>query len=275
MPPLTDAHRGTGEGTPLVLIHGFSGNWAAWRPLLPELEDHHRVFAPTMPGHHGAAPLPEGMDFHDPEAGLDLLEAMLDAEGIDKAHLVGNSMGGALALELARRGRALSVVALSPGGSWDSEKTRQRLVKAFVIAGKLARVFDRPLTRRLMKKAWFRKLFLRNVMEHGDRVPPAAMLELFEAALGCEMYEEILELARNGEPFARWEPDVPVRIAWARRDRTLPFKRHGEPLLAAIPGAELVWLDGVGHAPMYDDPALINRTILEVTQRVDAERPVI
>ena len=58
---------------------------------------------------------------------------------------------------------------------------------------------------------------------------------------------------------------IPVRIAWPERDRTIPFERSGQLLVAALPGAELVRLPRVGHVPMYDDPALVVRTILAVT----------
>jgi pimeloyl-ACP methyl ester carboxylesterase len=68
----------------------------------------------------------------------------------------------------------------------------------------------------------------------------------------------------------RLDVDVPVRLAWPVKDRTIPFERYGRPWLTVLPKAELVRLRGVGHVPMYDDPALVVRTIREVTGRVDA-----
>jgi len=67
--------------------------------------------------------------------------------------------------------------------------------------------------------------------------------------------------------------DCPVRIAWALRDRTIPFRRYGRPLVDLLPGAELVVLPGVGHVPMYDDPWLVARTVLEHTLGFDHARP--
>src|SRR3954451_18599286 len=95
---------------PLVLLHGLGGTWRVWLPVLGQLESHHRVFAPTLPGHAGADPLPLGSAV-SVAALVDALEAQLDDQGIHRAHIVGNSLGGWLALELARRGRARSVVA--------------------------------------------------------------------------------------------------------------------------------------------------------------------
>src|SRR5262245_43446660 len=110
----TPAHRG-GEGPPLVLLHGFTGSWRVWELVLPALERRHDVLAPTLPGHAGGPPL-EGELSHDlvPDA----IERAMDAAGFGTAHIVGNSVGGYVALKLAARGRARSVVALAPAGGW-------------------------------------------------------------------------------------------------------------------------------------------------------------
>jgi pimeloyl-ACP methyl ester carboxylesterase len=114
---LTDAsvaplHR-SGSGTPLLLLHGFTDTWRGWRPVLPALEEHHDVLAPTLPGHHGG----DGFPVHEAMtvAGTaDIIERAMDAAGFGTAHVVGSSFGGWLALELASRGRARSVTALCP-----------------------------------------------------------------------------------------------------------------------------------------------------------------
>ena len=65
------------------------------------------------------------------------------------------------------------------------------------------------------------------------------------------------------------DPDCPIRVVWAERDRIIPFERNGLPLLERVPGAELVRLAGVGHVPMSDDPEQVARLILEVTRTAD------
>ena len=65
------------------------------------------------------------------------------------------------------------------------------------------------------------------------------------------------------------EIDEPQRVVWAERDRIIPFEHNGLALLERVPGAELVWLAGVGHVPMSDDPEQVARLILEVTGAVD------
>ena len=87
-----------GEGPPLLLLHGLAMSWRAWRPLLASLRTDHHVIAPTLPGHRGgpAAPADVSVTWL-----ADYLETMLDEEGHDRVHVVGNSLGGWLALELA------------------------------------------------------------------------------------------------------------------------------------------------------------------------------
>lgn len=141
---LTPFHRG-GDGTPLVLLHGFTMSWRAWLPVLPYLAAHHTVLAMTMAGHRGGpALLPDGQP--GAVALADTLCAQLDELGLDTVHVAGNSLGGWTALELARRGRARSVVAISPGGSWRHRRDMQALLWKFRITlAALASERVRPL----------------------------------------------------------------------------------------------------------------------------------
>jgi alpha-beta hydrolase superfamily lysophospholipase len=111
-------------------------------------------------------------------------------------------------------------------------------------------------------------------MEHADRVPAHELIGLVDDAVNCDAYDGFIAWVRGTAPIARSArtSDHPVRIAWAQRDRTIPFDRYGRPFLQAVPEAEHVIVPGVGHIPCYDDPALVARTILEVTQRADNHR---
>src|SRR6478735_6205990 len=96
MPGFTASHRG-GSGPPLVLLHGFTDTWRTWELVLERLERHHDVLAPTLPGHAGGPRL-DGGAVRD---GLlaDAVERLMDEEGFETAHVVGNSMGGFAALQ--------------------------------------------------------------------------------------------------------------------------------------------------------------------------------
>src|ERR687896_469332 len=109
-----DHHRG-GSGEPLVLIHGVGHTWRGWKPMLPLLERDFDVLAVDLPGFGRSPSLPAGTE-PTPEALADAVERAMDAAGFDRAVLCGNSLGGWIALELARRGRASSAVAISPAG---------------------------------------------------------------------------------------------------------------------------------------------------------------
>ena len=110
----TPFHRG-GSGPPLVCLHGFTDTWRTWELVLTALERRHDVLAPTLLGHAGGPPI-EG-EFTEPMI-ADAVERAMDAAGFETAHVAGNSLGGYVALQLAARGRAESVVALAPAGGW-------------------------------------------------------------------------------------------------------------------------------------------------------------
>ena len=118
-------HYRAGAGEPVLLIHGFTATWRAWGDVPARLAQEYDVLAVTLPGHTDGPPLPEGDSI---PLLLDALEAMLDEVGWRDAHLVGFSLGGWLSLELAKRGRARTVTAVSPGGAeterHDSESRR-------------------------------------------------------------------------------------------------------------------------------------------------------
>lgn len=262
------AYRG-GSGTPLVLLHGLTGSWRVWRPLLPALEARHDVFAPSLPGHAGAGPLPEGFSV-SMSAVADELERQLDAAGIEAAHIVGNSLGGWLAIELGRRGRALSVTALSPAGAWASDRDLVRVVRMFTVAGyAMNRYGDKLLP--LMRRPRFRKLALGSVAERGHLLSARDAVELMQDTLDCVLVDDFLGWVRTQASYAvAAAAEYPVTIAWSEFDRTIPFKRYGAPMLTAVPGARHVTLHGVGHVPMLDDPELVVRTILETTSAAEA-----
>ena len=99
----------------MVLLHGFTDTWRCWELVLPMLERRYDVLAPTLAGHAG------GPEIEGPvtdAAIADAVERAMDEAGFETAHLVGNSLGDYVALQLAARDRARTVVALAPAGGW-------------------------------------------------------------------------------------------------------------------------------------------------------------
>ena len=102
---------------PLILIHGFTDTWRTWELVVPWLEERHDVVAVALPGHVGG---PEIAGVVEGDVAVAEVERVMDARGWSGAHVCGNSLGGYVALQLAERGRARTVVAFAPGG-WVGE----------------------------------------------------------------------------------------------------------------------------------------------------------
>jgi pimeloyl-ACP methyl ester carboxylesterase len=259
-------HYRVGRGSPVVLLHGAAMSWRAWRPVLPLLARRHDVFVPTLAGHRGGPGLHPG-SAAELASVVDVLCDQLDEAGIDTAHLVGNSLGGWLAFELARRGRARSVLAISPAGTWGARRDLHRLLWLFRLGYHAA---GNPRLSGLVRYRALRRVVLGRVVAHPERVSDADLREMIENMVSCPLLDALLAGQARMEPMTDFDVALcPVRIAWAERDRILPYRRYGRPMANVVRGAEFSLLPGVGHVPMYDDPRLVARTILELTSAVD------
>jgi pimeloyl-ACP methyl ester carboxylesterase len=264
--PDTEGHRG-GTGTPLLLLHGMSVTWRSWKPVLPILETHHDVIAPTLLGHSGAEMLADGVE-PSLEALVDGVETELDRLGLDKVHIAGNSLGGWVSLELARRGRARSVVVFSPAGGYRSNLRFAALLASMGTGFRLMETHGH----RLEKLAWTprgRRMLAWSQFEHPERVDPVEIIADIRAIKNSPIVRPLMKVLGSAPMEPLPEPGCPVRVVWARRDRVIPYKHFGAPVLEKLPSAELVWLDGVGHVPMSDDPEAVAHLITEVTSSVD------
>lgn len=256
------AYRG-GSGPPLMLLHGFACTWRAWQPTIPLLEPTHEVFAPTLPGHSGGPDLPPGCTA-TVRTITDELERMLDDEGMSRPHIAGNSLGGWLALELARRGRAASVTAFSPGGAWENDAHVARKLVTLRLGRRLARLCRGPIDTLIGIPA-MRGLLFRQALEHGAHLEPDHIRELVHAATDCRVFEALLGTIM-------WEQMTPlppikgcrVRVVWSERDRIVPVHEFLGPMRERVPHAEFVIMPDVGHLPMLDAPHLVAASILEV-----------
>ncbi|HEX4106954.1 MAG TPA: alpha/beta hydrolase [Solirubrobacteraceae bacterium] len=260
-----------GSGPPMMLIHGFSATWRVWEPVLAPLTARHDVYAPTLLGHYGGPPYHAG-DPASPSAIADQLERDMDALGWEKAHLVGNSLGGWLALELAGRGRALSTVALAPAGGWPpGGKEDRRLERMFRTNYRMiAWLGERG--RQLVRRPRFRALTLRDVVARPQNISARFAAEMLEGAAACEIYLPFLEVAVKGGFGSLGDIDTPTRIAWGTADRILRYPEYARRLHELAPDAEWVEMSGLGHCPMLDDPQETVRIVLEVTEHAGAEQ---
>jgi pimeloyl-ACP methyl ester carboxylesterase len=254
-----------GEGEPVVLLHGFTGHWRHWKPVLADLVARYEVIAPTLSGHRGGPEYPHGMRLEKVADAGDSLERHLDELGVGTAHLVGNSMGGSLAIELAKRGRARSVVALSPGGGWQlGGPEPERIARFFARQMRIVRASRKQIPR-LMRRPGARKIALRDIMRHGELIPPADAVDVSLDPLGCTVVDDVLASLRGGRAHVEDLDQVaaPTLIAWAELDRILPLATCSVRFKQEISNAEFQVLPRVGHVPMWDDTRLVVKTITE------------
>jgi pimeloyl-ACP methyl ester carboxylesterase len=257
----TRAHRG-GAGPPLLLLHGFTGSWRIWDLVLPALERRHDVLAPTLPGHAGGPPL-EGDLSHDTVP--DAIERTMDAAGFETAHVVGNSLGGYVALQLAARGRARSVVALAPAGGWaPGDASYEGMLRDYGAVHELAKAAA-PHAEALASTPQGRRQATEWIAENGEDLPPAVVADIIRATAGCDGAPAMIGYAlRNRWTLDTARIDCPLRIVWGTEDKLLPW-----PTAAARYRHELyadwVELDGVGHCPQVDVPLETAQLILGLT----------
>lgn len=250
---------------PILLVHGFTDCAGTWERVIPLLEPHHEILAPSLMGHRGGPDVPTQLA--DPIAAMaDALEVLLDEHDHEKVHIAGNSLGGWLAFELAARGRALSVVALSPALGWETDQppaaTRRVFTRARTMAPYLPRIAEF-----LSRRPRLRKLAFRELVSHPEKMSPREAYDLIIGSTECTMYEPFLDHIEGGSYRPSWPDDlgVPTRIAWSEKDRCLPLESCSGWYRKAFPDADWVVLPGLGHLPQHDDPELVAKTILEVT----------
>lgn len=247
----TVAAPAAGRAVPVVLIHGFGADRSVWRQVVPLLGPGIETISLDLPGHGTeavrTASTIEEIAFH--------LSDRLEAMGVGNAHLVGHSLGGAAALALVRLGRLAvrSVTLLAPGGLGPE-------INAGFLAG-LARATTAQALERWLTvmvgapsalPAGFAQAALRQMEKTGNREAIAAMAEsLFpDGTQGFDLATALAEL------------DVPTRLIWGKLDRIIPVAHA-----ARAPGfAAVHLLDGIGHVPQIEAPALTARLISETVR---------
>ena len=255
-----------GSGEPVVLLHGFTAAWRIWHPVLADLVARYEVIAPTLPGHHGGPSYPADRPITFDHS-TDAVEALLDQLGVGTAHFVGNSMGGGIALELAKRGRARSVVALAPAGGWSRGDGEGPRIGTFF--ARQIKMLERThaWSERIMRRPGTRRLAFRDIMRHGELVSAADAAEISQAAMGCSISQRaIRELHADNAGLTIGDLDritCPVLLATPQFDRVLPGPRHAPRYRREISGVKAVTLPDCGHAPMWDDTKLVTRLIIE------------
>jgi pimeloyl-ACP methyl ester carboxylesterase len=251
----TGAFRG-GAGEPLVLIHIGANPWHKWEPVLPQLTAQYDVLVPTLPGWAGGAKLSGSVTL---KTFVDAVADAMDAAGMPDAHLAGNSFGGWVAFELARRGRARSVLAFSPAGGWTPGGARR--LRRFFVWNKRLTTVSRPFVSVALRFALLRRVVFRLIVARPERLTPDQATHLATDTMRGDLGRIAAGIF---DTFVSPYPEfgVPTLLAWSELDRFTPLHPDGETWQQAASHAEWRILRGVGHLPMFDDPELVARTML-------------
>ena len=245
----------------LVLLHGLSASGRTWQDVAPLLTEHYQVFAPTALGHRGGPPVharPTTVT-----AIVDWAQGYLDEHELQQPYLVGHSMGGYVALELARRGRARSVCAIAPGGFWGTGDGLRSTAMALAATNDSLVRRLRPVVPFVMRSATVRRLWFRDGAEHGDRISAARGVEILDDFLGCGVRAEVF--STDDQQLAPLDPlPCPVTVVWCERDRIISPACFDANARERLPHARFLTLPGVGHDPKMDAQELVARTIFQV-----------
>jgi pimeloyl-ACP methyl ester carboxylesterase len=251
-------HHREGAGEPLVLLHGIGLRWQIWRPVIGLLARDHDVLACDSPGFGGSAALPGGVE-PTIRAYTNAFERFFAEQGLERPHVAGNSMGGAIALELARTGAARSATAISPAGFWTPGERRFCQLSLSSVARTPKAM--RPPLEALARTRAGRTAILWQTFGRPLQVPARDALETLRGAWEAPAFVAALA-AFDRYTFGAGNEleDAQVTIAWGLHDRLLPYRTQAVRARALLPRARHLAL-GVGHVPTYDDPAVIAETI--------------
>ncbi|ETK33105.1 alpha/beta fold hydrolase [Microbispora sp. ATCC PTA-5024] len=247
-----------GSGPPLVLLHGIGHHRQGWLPVLDLLAERHDVIAVDLPGFGESPPLPAGIPY-TPETLGGAVEEFWRGLGVDAPHVAGNSLGGYIALDLASGGTVRSAVALSPAGFWSRpEHLYARMVLRVLRA--TADAGGGGLAAALTSTRWGKAAAMGLLVARPERISDEAVLAAAHALGTCPGFDETLEAMSWTPPPA--PPKVPITLAWGEHDRLLPPYRQAVRA-ARWAGQRVKILQGCGHLPMSDDPALVARIVIE------------
>lgn len=262
----------SGEGQrAFVLIHGMGGRWQHWLETIPSLAQHGRVLSVDLPG-FGRSELPAGGISLDGYA--DTVAALCRAVGVDRAVVLGHSMGGPIALRVATRHEGLSEAIVLVAGATDTfnavlglrATARLALRKPKKTAAALTEVLTvgiptpRPLQRLIVARQWLRQALLWPYM-HRPRAMPADSLALMLGGTGTRgVFPAARAIGRSDPRQGLTDVRCPILSIGARHDHICP-PADLEAWADLAPEARTVLLEDCGHMLMLERPRVFNEQV--------------
>ncbi|MRH88782.1 alpha/beta fold hydrolase [Nocardia sp. SYP-A9097] len=253
----------TGSGDPLLLLHGFMLSPHCWEQVADRMSSHCEVFAPAFAGHWG------GPDFDgwylDVSALADRVENQLDELGWRTCHIAGNSLGGWVGFELARRGRARTLTAIAPAGGWHTPSVLQvRVGLKFLSLVPVVEV-GKLLPDAITFSAPVRQAVAMVLSKNTAAAPRRAIEAAITSALHCSaMLPMIAGVLRAPDLEDLSTLKTPVRLLMCEHDRVIPYRAYAKRFLRELPdSADRIVMHDVGHVPMLEAPDRIATLIAE------------
>jgi len=241
---------------PVLLVHGIGADRRCWAPVLPALAAHHPVLIVDLPGHGGSAPLAQDADAT--AGGLArTVAAALRELGAPTPHVVGNSLGGWVGLELAADDAAASLTALAPAGLRVVPHRPPLVLTVNRLLARATAPLRSVLVDPLLGSPTLRGLLLATGSQAPSAVPADLARAIVDSVQHCSGYEQVLTaLSRNRfERAGDIDIDLPVTVVWGDHDRILTAVHQSRQLVP--PQTRWVVLPRCGHAPMWDAPEAV------------------
>jgi pimeloyl-ACP methyl ester carboxylesterase len=253
-----------GSGEPILLLHPYLMSQHVWHDVAPMLADtgHYEVFAPTMLGHNGA---PRGPFFLDTASMADRVEQQLDELGWSTAHIVGNSLGGWVAFELERRGRARTLTAIAPAGGWTRYAPGKfETIFKFLLLMPMW-LLTRALGPRVLSLPFSREIAYPLISASPAGLSETDLIDIVDDVGHCPAYYQLLGkvLALPGL-LELADTRAPTHLVICEKDRVFPQSRFSRHFTDHLPrDTRVTTLDGVGHIPMFEAPQRVADLILD------------
>jgi pimeloyl-ACP methyl ester carboxylesterase len=263
-----------GSGEPILLLHPFMMSQNVWKDVAPLIAEtgRYEVFAPTMPGHNGGA---RGRFFLSSGALADDMERRMDKLGWDTAHIVGNSLGGWVAFELERRGRARTLTGIAPAGGWRHFTPVKFEIVGKFLAGIPIWLFTLAFGQRVLKLPFTRYLAHLPVSARPDGLSDEDLRDIIDDVSHCPAYYQLLVKSLTLPGLLELAAGTsPTHLVICEKDRVLPHPRFTREFTTHLPkDTQITHLDGVGHIPMFEAPRRVADLIVGFVDRYATPPP--
>lgn len=245
----------------ILLIHGMGSASTAWQPIIEDLESVFTVVTVDLPG-HGLTPMDETQPM-DPKELAKSVFATMQSLGFERFHVVGNSLGGWIALEMAatKTSAITSVTGLAPAGLWLEPFVARYPGTAIarILASSL-----RVVSPLLLHYEWTRKIGFENVSPKWREFSYGLCLDATNAMATAAGYYPAWDALLRKRFDQSVPASIPITIIFGDSDRTLPAATCQERSLVPTHTRWLI-LSECGHAPMWDHPKEVIEQIFRTT----------